>query len=64
MSTWYDKAGNVVTGDSKRMTKPIMPNEIVTIELRTPKNPKMDRNSYQFSHANGKVQVETVPKFQ
>jgi hypothetical protein len=61
---WYDKAGNVVTGDSKRMTKPIMPNEIVTIELRTPKNPKMDRNSYQFSHANGKVQVETVPKFQ
>ena len=60
---WYDKAGNVVTGDSKRMTKPIMPNEIVTIELRTPKNPKMDRNSYQFSHANGKVQVETVPKF-
>ena len=64
MSTWYDKAGNVVTGDSKRVMKPIMPNEIVTIELRTPKDPKMDRNSYQFSHANGKVQVDTVPKFE
>ena len=61
---WYDKAGNVVTGDSKRLMKPILPNEVVTVELHTPKDPKMDRNSYQFSHANGKVQVDTVPKFQ
>ena len=61
---WYDKGGNVVTGDSKRVMKPIMPNEIVTVELHTPRDPKMDRNSYQFSHANGKVQVDTVPKFQ
>ena len=60
---WYDKAGNVVTGDSKRVMKPVMPNEIVTIELHTPRDPKMDRNSYQFTHANGKVQVETVAKF-
>ena len=61
---WYDKAGNIVTGDSKRVMKPIMPNEIVTIELRTPKDPKMDRNTFQFSHANGKVQVDRVPKFE
>jgi hypothetical protein len=61
---WYDKGGNVVTGDTKRMMKPIMPNEIVTIELHTPKDPKMDRNSFQFSHANGKIKVETVPKLQ
>ena len=60
---WYDKGGNVVTGDSKRWMKPVMPQEVVTIELRTPKNPKMDRNSYQFSHANGKVQVDTVKTF-
>jgi hypothetical protein len=60
---WYDKGGNVVTGDTKRMMKPVMPQEIVTLELRTPKDPKMDRNSYQFSHANGKVQVDTVKKF-
>jgi hypothetical protein len=60
---WYDKGGNVVTGDTKRWMKPVMPQEIVTIELRTPKDPKMDRNSYQFSHANGKVQVDTVKKF-
>ena len=60
---WYDKGGNVVSGDTKRVMKPIAPNEIVTIELHTPKDPKMDRNSYQFSHANGKIKVETVPKF-
>ena len=61
---WYDKAGNIVTGDSRRVMKPIMPDEIVTIELRTPKDPKMNRNTFQFSHANGKVQVDTVPKFE
>jgi hypothetical protein len=61
---WYDKRGNIVTGDSKRVMKPIMPNEIVTIELRTPRDPKMDRNTFQFSHANGKVKVDTVPKFE
>ena len=61
---WYDKAGNIVTGDSKRVMKPIMPNEIVTIELRTPKDPKMNRNTFQFSHANGNVKVATVPKFE
>ena len=53
----------MVTGDTKRMMKPVMPQEVVTFELRTPKTPKMDRNSYQFTHANGKVQVDTVPKF-
>ena len=53
-----------MTGDSKRVMKPIMPNEIVTIELRTPKDPKMNRNTFQFSHANGKVKVATVPKFE
>ena len=41
-----------------------MPNEIVTIELRTPRDPKMNRNTFQFSHANGKVKVDTVPKFE
>jgi hypothetical protein len=61
---WYDKAGNIVAGDSKRVMKPIMPNEIVTIELRTPRDPKMNRNTFQFSHANGKVKVDTVPKFE
>ena len=59
---WYDKGGNVVTGDSKRWMKPVMPQEIVTIELRTPKNPKMDRNQYNFSHANGTIKAQLLPK--
>jgi hypothetical protein len=60
---WYDKAGNVVTGDSKRMPKPLQPGEIYVFELHSPKDPRMNRNSYQFSHANGKIKAESVAKF-
>jgi len=37
---------------------------VATIELRTPKNPKMDRNSYQFSHANGQVKTKVLTKLE
>ena len=57
---WYDKAGNMLPGDSKFLRQPLQPNEVATIELRTPKNPKMDRNSYQFSHANGQVKTKVL----
>jgi len=30
--------------------------------LRTPKNPKMDRNSYQFTHAYGQVKTKVLNK--
>jgi hypothetical protein len=59
---WYDKAGNMLPGDSKLVRQPIQPGEVATIELRTPKNPKMDRNSYQFSHANGQVKTKVLTK--
>jgi len=60
---WYDKAGNIVGGDSQRIKKPLQPGETYVFELHTPKDPKMNRNSYQFTHANGKVRTESVPKF-
>lgn len=60
---WYDKGGNIVGGDSQRMKKLLQPNEIYVFELHTPKDPKMNRNTYQFTHANGKVRTESVPKF-
>lgn len=60
---WYDKTGNIIGGDSKRMKTLVQPDEVVTFELHTPKDPKMNRNSYQFSHVNGKVRADTVPKF-
>jgi len=59
---WYDKAGNMLPGDSERLRQPLNPGEVVTVELRTPKNPKMDRNSYQFSHANGTIKTKILTK--
>jgi hypothetical protein len=60
---WYDKAGNIIGGDSQRMKKLLQPDETYVFELHTPKDPKMNRNSYQFSHINGKVRADSVPKF-
>ena len=60
---WYDKAGNPVTGSRARLTKPLQPLEIAELKLETPKDPKMDRNSYTFSHANGKVKVKNMKEF-
>ena len=60
---WYDKGGNPVSGDKQFLKRPLMPQEIGTIILRTPKNANMDRNSYKFSHGNGDVKPKVVPKF-
>jgi hypothetical protein len=52
---WYDKAGDPVTGDSFRHPKPLQPGEVITVTLETPRNPKMNSNRYNFSHANGEI---------
>jgi hypothetical protein len=59
---WYDKEGNPVTGDTFRYKKLFMPGEVLTVTLTTPRNPKMDRNSYNFSHANGTIKTKLLPK--
>jgi hypothetical protein len=61
---WYDKAGNMLPGDSKRLRQPLLPGEVTTVELRTPKNAKMDRNSYQFTHAYGQVKTKVLTKIE
>lgn len=60
--SWIDKAGTLSGGDTYRHTKPFMPGEVITVTLRTPKNPRMASNSYNFSHANGTVKPKAVPK--
>ncbi len=52
----------MLPGDSQRVRQPIQPGDVVTVELRTPKNAKMDRNNYQFSHANGTVKTKVLTK--
>jgi len=60
---WYDAKGGVIAGDSKRMKQLVQSGEVVTFELHTARDPKMQRNTYQFTHANGKVKVDSVKKF-
>ena len=61
---WYDKAGQLLPGDSQRVKQPLLPGEVTTVVLNTPKNPKMDRNSYQFSHANGQIKAKLLTKLE
>jgi hypothetical protein len=60
---WYDKAGNPVTGSKDRLKAPLGPLQEAELKLDTPKDPKMDRNSYTFKHANGKVKTKNVKAF-
>jgi hypothetical protein len=60
---WFDKGGNPVTGSRVKLPKPLMPLEITELKLETPKDPKMDRNTYTFSHANGKVKTKNMKAF-
>lgn len=61
--TWYDKAGNAMPGDSQRYRKLFMPGEVIEIVLRTPWNKGFYQNNFQFSHANGGIEVKTVKEF-
>jgi hypothetical protein len=61
---WYDKGGNPVGGDSYRHPRPLPPNEVISITLRTPRTPTMNSNQYQFSHANGTIKTNIVPKLE
>ena len=54
---WYDAAGNAVTGDNYRHPTPLQPGEVITITLETPVDPRMDRNQYSFTHANGDIRA-------
>jgi hypothetical protein len=60
---WFDKAGNPVTGSRYRHPKPMQPGEVVEVKLETPKDPKMFTNTYQFTHANGKIKTKPVKAF-
>ena len=59
---WHDKAGNPVGGDTFRYRKPLQPNEVIELEFKTPRDPKMNTNQYKFSHANGDIKTQLVPK--
>ena len=60
---WYDKGGNLLPGSSK-VVRLLGPGEVATVVLTTKKDPKMNSNTYQFSHANGQVTTKVMPKIE
>lgn len=60
---WFDAQGNPLPSDYEIVKKPLMPGEVVEIELRVPKDPRMNRNQYQFRHANGQIKPRLMQKF-
>jgi hypothetical protein len=59
--TWFGKDQQMVTGGKGFINGLLQPNEITTIEIRTPYDPKMNSNSWVFTHANGSVKPHKVP---
>ena len=59
---WYDKGGNPLPSDSYRHPRPLQPGEVITVTLETPADPRMNRNQWQFSHANGEIKPVLVAK--
>jgi hypothetical protein len=57
---WFDSSGNPLGGDSFRVRQPLLVGETTTIELRIPRSSRMNRNSFQFSHANGEIEASQV----
>ena len=57
---WWDSDRNPLPGDSQRLRQPLMPGEVVEIELRVPRDNRMNQNQYSFSHANGEDNAQLV----
>jgi hypothetical protein len=60
---WYDKNGKTVTGDTFKVKQPIMPGQVIDIVLRSPYSKDVVQDQLAFSHANGKIDVKKVKKF-
>jgi hypothetical protein len=58
---WY-LGGEPVSGDSYRHPRPLPPDTVIEITLRTPRRAGMSSPQYVFSHANGTIKPELVGK--
>jgi hypothetical protein len=53
--TWYDESGGLIPGGDAVINGLLQPNEVASLEIRTPANPKMKTSMLQFTHANGGI---------
>jgi hypothetical protein len=65
---WFDKGDgkkrSLVTSATAMYRKPFLPGQVIDLELRAPLLGNPDLNRIIFSHANGKVDVKPVKKFE
>ena len=54
---WYDRAGDTVAGGAFRMQQPFLSGQIIEVEIRIPRNARMSRSNYEFSHKNGVIEA-------
>lgn len=54
---WYDDNGDTVTGGSFRMQRPFLQDEVIEVNLRIPRDSRMARSNYEFSHKNGVIEA-------
>jgi dienelactone hydrolase len=58
---WYDENGNIVTGGQVKYREPIMPRQVIDVELNVPRDSDMERSNTEFTHTNGDVRQSLVP---
>ena len=61
---WYAKDQSVVMRGRGVINGLLQPGEVQTITIETPYNAKMTSNNWNFSHANGTVKPNRVPKLE
>ncbi len=60
VETWYDAAGQVVSGGRTAINGLLQPGEIQTMTIETPFSSKMKSNQFNFTQANGTVKATKV----
>lgn len=61
---WYDEKREMVTSATERYKKPLLPGEIIEMNLKSPIIGKPVVSQMTFQHANGKIEQKTVKKIQ
>ena len=54
---WYDNGGDTISGGSFRLPKPFLQGDIIEVALRIPRDTRMARSNYEFSHKNGVIEA-------
>ena len=59
---WYDTNGTPMGATTYRHPRPLQGGEVITVTLKTPRTPHMNRNKVGFTHAHGTIKQTVVPK--